>query len=409
LPDPQDYRTWTDFMESPDTLALEYKVPLWSEKHWQLIDRSFRLLSPTGCRVLYVPLITGTNFGNEQSMVRWIKKGENQYDYDYTVLDRYLDSAEKNLGRPKLVIFLVWDIYLSNDSLKRGLWGDSMGGAVTRESREKLLGKGPRVTVWNPATKETEVVYLPRYEDEASKAFWQPMFAEVLKRMKNRGLEKTMMLGTMPDLWPNKQETAFWNDVSGGLPWVIHAHGGPISDVMIGKKALNKIADIGYAACVNSAHYSVNPDKGRQYGWQNPAFVSLYERFELNRDPPSFIREFQVFNLTGGLHGAGRMGADYWPVLRNKKGERAGQVYARYPENNWRNLDIGDYFLAPGPDGAVATARLEYLREGIQVCEVRIFLEDALLDAGKKAKLGPELAKRCQDALDEHQRAMTKT
>jgi hypothetical protein len=137
--------------------------------------------------------------------------------------------------------------------------------------------------------------------------------------------------------------------------------------------------------------------------------VSIYQRYELNLDPPAFIREFQVFNLTGGLHGAGRMGGDLWPVLANKKGERSGLVYARYPENNWRNLDMHDWILAPGPDGAVATARLEGLREGVQECEARIVLEDVLLDAGKKAKLGAELAQRCQEALDEHHRAMWKT
>ncbi|MEI7672996.1 MAG: glycoside hydrolase domain-containing protein, partial [Deltaproteobacteria bacterium] len=106
LPDPQDYRTSIDFVQSPDTLALEYNVPLWSDKHWDLIARSFRLLSPTGSRTLYVPLIAGTNLGNEQSMVRWIKKGD-KYEYDYSVMDKYLDLAEKNLGKPKLVIFYV--------------------------------------------------------------------------------------------------------------------------------------------------------------------------------------------------------------------------------------------------------------------------------------------------------------
>jgi hypothetical protein len=406
LPDAQDFRTWTDFVESPDTLALEYKVPLWSDQHWKLIDNSFRLLSPTGCRVLYVPLITGTNFGNEQSMVRWIKKPDGTYDYDYSVLEKYLDSAQKNMGTPKLIIIPVWDIYMSLDSLKRGLWN---GESDTRTAREDLLGKGPRVTVLDPVTKEAKPVIMPRYEDPASKALWQPMFAGVIKRIKARGLEKTMMLGTMPDLWPNKEEVTFWKDISGGLPWVVHAHGGPITDVVIGKKALYKIADIGYAACVNSATYSVNPDKGRNYGWNNPAFVSIYQRFELNHDSPAFIREFEVFNLTGNLHGAGRMGGDLWPVLLDKQGKRSAQVYSRYPENNWRNLDIRDWILAPGPDAAVPTARLEYLREGIEVCEARIFLEAALLNPAQKAQMGDDLAQRCQDALDAHQRAMWKT
>ena len=121
------------------------------------------------------------------------------------------------------------------------------------------------------------------------------------------------------------------------------------------------------------------------------------------------MREVPAFAITGGQRGCGRLGAEYWPVMRNSKGVRSGPIYARYPENNWRNLDICDWFLAPGPDGPVATARLESLREGLQVCEARIFLEDALLDQAKKAAIGSDLAKRCQDALDEHHRAMWKT
>jgi hypothetical protein len=409
LPDPQDYRTWADYVQSPDTLALEYNVPLWSDKHWELIDRSFRYLSPTGCRVVYVPLICGTNFGNEQSMVRWIQKGENRYEWDYTLMDKYLDSAEKNLGKPKLVVFMVWDICMSKDALKRGLQPDGLGGEQIRKNREELLDKGPRVTGWNPATKEASVLILPRYEDEASKALWQPMFTEVKKRMEQRGLEKTIMLGMMPDLWPNKEEVTFWNDISGGRPWVIHGHSGVPKDVMIGNKGLYKIADIGYAAFVYNLTFNVNPDKGRMYGWKNTAILSGYTRFELNTDPAAFIRELQAFHITGGQRGAGRMGADLWPAVRNKKGERSGVVYSRYPENNWRNLDICDWQLAPGPDGAVATRRLEYFKEGTQVCEARIFLEDALLAADKKAKIGADLAQRCQVALDEHHRAMWKT
>jgi len=409
LPDSQDYRIFSDFVQSPDSLALEYNVPLWSEKHWKLIDRSFKLLSPTGGRVVYVPLICRTNFGNEQTMVRWIKNGENKYEYDYTILDRYLDSAEKNLGKPKQIIFLVWDICMSVKSLERGLWGNDKGQG-TREGRTELLGKGPRVTLLNPVTSETGVLTLPRYEDPASKALWQPMFAEVLKRMRKRELEKNMMLGIMPDLWPNKEEVAFWKEISGGSAWAIHGHAGSAKDVMIGNKGLYKIADIGYAAFVYNLVYNVNPDKGRLYGWQNPALLSSYQRFEMNAASTSYIRQLLAFNITGGQQrGLGRLSAEFWYAVKNKKGERSGAVHSRYPENNWRNLDIADWFLAPGPDGALATARLESFVEGTQVCEARIFLEDALLTSGKKLKLGADLAKRCQEGLDEHHHAMWKT
>jgi hypothetical protein len=46
------------------------------------------------------------------------------------------------------------------------------------------------------------------------------------------------------------------------------------------------------------------------------------------------------------------------------------------------------------------------LREGVQECEARIFIERALLDETLRAKLGDDLAKRCQDMLDERTRCM---
>ena len=413
LPDPQDYRTFTDFVESPDSLAVEYKIPLWSEQHWKMIDRSFQLLSSCGACTLYVPLIARTNLGNEQSMVRWIPKGGNKYDYDFTVMDRYLDSAVKNMGKPKMIIFNVWDVCMmvGGDMMRTVPYYEraDRGEAVVK-ARTELLNKGPRVTVLDPATKETSLLTLPRYESAESRELWGPLFVEIRKRMEKRGLDKTMMLGLMPDAWPNKEEVTFWKSISGDIPWAIHGHAGKRDDVVIGNKGLYKISDIGYAAFVYDLRYTVNPDKGRNYGWRQPAMLSAYLRGGAMVDATILeMREVPAFDITGGQRGCGRLGGEFWRAVRDSKGVRSGPVWARYPENNWRNLDIRDWFLAPGPDGPVATARLEALREGIQVCEARIFLEDALLDDARKSKMGVDLAKRCQDALDVHHRAMWKT
>ena len=111
LPDTEDFRTWVDLIQCPDTLSLEYEIPLWSEEHFEMIARSFKLIGETGCRTVYVPLIAHTNLGNEESYVRWIKKGDG-YTYDFSVMDRYLDIATEKMGKPKLVIFVVWEVYM---------------------------------------------------------------------------------------------------------------------------------------------------------------------------------------------------------------------------------------------------------------------------------------------------------
>jgi hypothetical protein len=57
--------------------------------------------------------------------------------------------------------------------------------------------------------------------------------------------------------------------------------------------------------------------------------------------------------------------------------------------------------LAPGVEGPVATTRLEAFRQGLEECEARVFIDQALVDKGLRAKLGEGLAQRCQDVLDE--------
>ena len=406
LPDTQDFRTWVGMIQSPDSLALEYEVPLWSEQHWQLIAKSFRYMKEVGCRNVYIPILCGTNFGNEQSMVRWVRKAENEYDYDFTIMDKYLDVAEQNLGTPKMVTFQVWELYLAERSLERSVRTEEV-----RAARQALMGKGPRVTVVDPQTGEMERVYLPRFEDPKSKALWQPLFTELRKRMQRRGLEETMMLGMVSDVWPSKEEVAFLDEVSGGLPWASHAHPGRLQGKpAVGNKLLHEIADMGYQAHVYDLGYQVNPDESRHYGWRYPALVV---RFARNGWPNSSsflqLRLLPAFNITGDQRGIGRLGADVWYVVKDKRGRRVGAVYHRYPDANWRNLDIENWLLAPALEGPVATARLENLREGVQECEARIFIERALLDSAPRKQLGDELAQQCRELLDERQRAMWKT
>ena len=225
LSDPQDYKTWVEFLQSPDTLAIEYKTPLWSDRHWELIARSFRLLSDSGSRVVYVPLIAETNLGNSESMVRWIKKGENQYDYDFSVMDKYLDAAEKNLGPLKIVVFYAWEVYMLQKE-------DFQGRGYHKEFMEKenrfSSSKGPVVTVLDKATGKTENAILPRFQEAASKGLWKPLFDQLRERLAKRGLDKKMMVGMMNDGCPSKEDVAFFAEagsehaLGGRRSWRLH-------------------------------------------------------------------------------------------------------------------------------------------------------------------------------------------
>jgi hypothetical protein len=114
------------------------------------------------------------------------------------------------------------------------------------------------------------------------------------------------------------------------------------------------------------------------------------------------LRLLGELNITGNQRGFGRLGLDFWPVLKDAKGKRTGVLVARYPESSHHQVDVFlRALLPPGPDGALATGKLENLREGLQEAEARIFIESALTDDAKRARLGHDLAGRAQTTLDD--------
>ncbi|MFW6146595.1 MAG: glycoside hydrolase domain-containing protein [Planctomycetota bacterium] len=404
LPDAQDFRTWIEMIQSPDTLALEYDVPLWSERHWEMIAKSFRLIGATGSRVVYVPLIRDTNQGHAESMVRWVRHTDGTLKPDYTLMERYLDVAAENLGTPKLVVFYAWDAYLVLKHRKTS-FAERPTEPGRLQDRWDKRQQGLVVTMVDLATGEAEPGSLPFYTDPASREIWQPVYDELQRRMAERGWADAMALGMVTDLEPSAEEVRFLKNVA-GLSWIAHSHyrrtfGKPRPNCV-----LHKMADVRYEAHAYSLVYHVNAPDGALQGWRRPQLAAYIDRFGLMNGPALRIRQMPQLNINGHQRGIGRIGGDMWNCIRDSRGRRAGKAYDRYPENYYRGLNIPSYFIAPGPDGPVSTARLENLREGVQECEARILIEDALVDPAAKKRLGTELAGRARAVLDAHHRAL---
>ena len=407
LPDTQDYRTWVDLIQSTDTPSIEYGLPLWSEKHWEMIGRSFRLIGKTGSRTVYIPLIAHTNLGNAESMVRWVKKGSG-YEYDFSLMERYLDTAEKNLGKPKLIILNVWDVYMTRDAHRPE---DGRQKVLIDEMEKKggVYRMGPQVTVLDPATGKKETVFLPKLSEAESAGLWGPLFTELRARLRKRGLEKTMMLGMHSDAWASAEDMAFFREVAGDVPWVMQSHMG-----LLGKRMMYDKYRLGYQARMWNTSFA---DDGAWFGqkektleslmgWKRDELVAEFDRINLDYHPSTRWRHFAEPNITGGQRGVGRIGGDFWPVFKDKRGSRVGRVHERYQEANWRNLSIDTSLLAPGPEGPAASQRFEAFREGVQECEARIAIESALSDEAVRARLGSDLVHRCQEYLATRQRMM---
>ena len=404
IPDRQDFRTWVELVQSPDTLAVEYDVPLWSDEHFALIARSFELVSDTGARSLYVPAIAHTNLGNEQSMIRWIRRDDGSYDWDFSVMDRYLDTAEKHLGTPRIVVLQVWEVYMNTKESTGRRFG------LVLDENQKNTDGAPLVTFID-AAGNVENGTVPKLSDPASKQIWRELLTKVRDRLNKRGLGEKLVLGVFTDSVPNKEDTQFFLDIAPDLTWTQHGHNA--------FSALHGIVEVGYTATWWSGRFAddlVNRRSGAVgkttykdhetvmtslLGWNRPRLDTYYPRMANERHPVSYWRFLCETAITSDFfRGIGRTGADFWPAIKREDGRRAGWVDERFAEVAGYLHQLHSYVLEPGDSGPVAMNRLVALEEGVQECEARIYIEDALVNKGL-AEVAPDLAKRSWEALDE--------
>jgi hypothetical protein len=189
MPDTEDFHVFIDLIQSPETLAIKYGVPQWSDKHWEYIAASLRLFGQCGNKTTYLKLITKTHFGNTQSIVRFIKDGAG-WKRDYSILDQYMVVLEKEQGKPEIVILYCWERY-----------------AAQR--------KAPMVTVVDPKTGTLSEMKTPKYNTPEGEAFWAPVFKELRERFKQRGLENALVLGAFGDFnGLRKPDVAFFKKVA---------------------------------------------------------------------------------------------------------------------------------------------------------------------------------------------------
>ncbi|HOX05908.1 MAG TPA: hypothetical protein PK280_05865 [Planctomycetota bacterium] len=406
LPDPKDFSVHNNIYSSEDTLAKFYKVPMWSDKHFELIGKSMAAFQQVGNKLCTLHLaIKSPGINNTESIVRWVKKADGAYDYDFSLVEKYLDVYEKNCGKPG--ILAVGDL------------DKTRGGKAMAASGWPRLA----VTVLDPATGKLEALPQPAYGTPESEAFWKPVLTELRKRLEKRGwFDVTAVshddyasppipefVSTIKAIWPDGR----W--LQCGHPYM--------TTYQAADKSTMPVACVEYVWGAGQAYDPdyrgspvYNPQKnGYPKPWAaappialaNPRYGASCVMDALRTSSPQgqyrFISEAA---LQGGCRGLGRVGGDSWPL---PKGQGAWRGYeGRYDWDSMFDSEVGGTgpgenviaLFSPGPDGAAFNARMEMFREGVQVCEAIIFLQRAVVEK----KVGADVAKRIDDLLVERAR-----
>jgi len=148
-----------------------------------------------------------------------------------------------------------------------------------------------------------------------------------------------------------------------------------------------------------SASLRAGPAKGlppvwKQRSWPGVAFIRH------NFDDTLSLLKYRTLaerSLYCGTRGFGRMGLDYWYVVKRPDG-KYDRIFNRWPHSSCAQREPNLYRLADSaPDGPAPTVRFEQVREGIQEAEAMIAVAEAV---GEHAdRLGPDLAAECRQLL----------
>lgn len=330
VPGPQRFHTFVGTEQSPYGVAKHYKVPLWSDRHFDLMESSFFHMGRIGGEWLNIPVLINTEFGNgEDMLIPWIRKPDGSLSFDYTNLDRYLDMALRYCGTPSVINFAV------------------MHGADGNVSevliRDETSGKAEKVQMHGPDASQKH-----RY------VYWGAFAKSLYAHMKARGLEKSMYWGMAWDLEGDPGLKALMKTFVPSVKWTRGSHREKTDD---------------YYQAVSTIYYAGN--LGRQ-GWKAKRLHLVNPRnynkvINIQNDYPAFIiRALPERALARGRQGIGRIGLDYGKAHFAKFKQTGGTVCPGFPIKNLF------YF---GEKGAQTCTRAETLLEGIQLTEIRIFLE----------------------------------
>lgn len=116
LPEPKDYSFYLDLWQQPYAVSRYYGVEPWSEEHFEKLKPYARMLGRAGQKAVSVILFYEP--WGEQSHDKFLpmvetrltKKGK--WEYDYTILDKYVEFMEQNgvVGDIECFTMIPWDM-----------------------------------------------------------------------------------------------------------------------------------------------------------------------------------------------------------------------------------------------------------------------------------------------------------
>jgi len=352
---PHEWATCVNLLQSPESVAGQYGVPLWSDRHFALMEKSFALMGAAGNDVLGVSAVGRSVFGDDPLIV--FRRSGGRFAPELRLLRRYLELYDRHAAPPQFLALHVW----SYGMYQRGEGRD--GGNVERRAET--------IPVVEIRGEKLVPVEAPIFGGPHTENTWRAVIDGVREEMRRLRWNRTrLLLGTSGDTWPSAETVRFFQKIAPDVQWRVLTHGGGCPRWGISDHERTQPNDmvVGY---LEIARRLTN----HRVKWpEHP--VPCNARDKVGSHPFTY-RGLAVTNtIAGNYDGFCWKGIDYWTYTTGAGTRRnALNTYVHFG-----NMVGGTprAIAAPGPDGAVATVQYEMLREGVQECEAALAIRRQL-------------------------------
>ena len=96
---PAQWKFNLDFWQHPAAIARVHKVKLWSDQHFALMKKYYTMLANAGQKNITASIVNEPwghqTFDDYPSLIKWTKKADGNWKYDYSLFDQYISFVMK--------------------------------------------------------------------------------------------------------------------------------------------------------------------------------------------------------------------------------------------------------------------------------------------------------------------------
>ncbi len=136
LPAPSKWAYDLDLWQHPASIARVHNVPLWSNEHFSLMKNYYKMLANAGQKTITASIVNEPwghqTYDDYPSLVKWIKKKDGSWAYDYSLFDKYVAfvmscGINQRINCYSMVPWKIAFTYYDENLQKEAVFTDAIG------------------------------------------------------------------------------------------------------------------------------------------------------------------------------------------------------------------------------------------------------------------------------------------